>query len=275
MSDLYAVMGNPIAHSKSPQIHAAFAAQTRQTMNYEARLVAEEGFKEALSDFFHSGGCGLNITLPFKQQACELAEVRSPRVELAGAANTLWRDDQGRLAADNTDGAGMVRDILHNHAGRIEGRRVLVLGAGGAVRGVLQPLLEQRPESLTIANRTAQRAEALAHDFATLGNLHGGGWDAVAGDQYDLVINGTSASLQGEVPPLPENLLARGAWCYDMMYTSGQTAFNQWALKHGAQKVMDGLGMLVEQAAESFLIWRGVRPQTTEIQADIRRLLKG
>lgn len=273
MTDRYAVFGNPIKHSKSPQIHAAFARQTAQDLNYEAICVPEDGFAEAVSGFLTGQGLGLNITIPFKQQAWALAEQRSPRAELAGAVNTLYRNQAGELCGDNTDGIGMVRDIVSNHGGQISGKRVLILGAGGAVRGVLQPVMAEQPAALVIANRTAEKARQLADLMAGQGTVEGCGFEALSGQQFDLIINGTAASLQGEVPPLPEDVLAAGGWCYDMMYGAEPTAFCQWADRHGAEKVMDGLGMLVEQAAESFRLWRGVQPETSPVIAELRKAL--
>lgn len=275
MSDRYAVFGNPIKHSKSPQIHAQFAKQTAQALSYEAICVEEADFTAAVTEFLAPERTGLNITIPFKQDAWNLAEVRTPRAELAGAVNTLYRDAEGRLCGDNTDGVGMVRDIVENHGGQIREKRVLVLGAGGAVRGVLEPLLVQAPATLVIANRTASKALDLADLVADLGDVHGCGYDALPGQCFDLVINGTAASLQGEVPPLPDDLLADQAWCYDMMYGADETAFNAWAREHGAANVIDGLGMLVEQAAESFAIWRGVKPETKTVIDQIRAGLTG
>ncbi|MGB0465915.1 MAG: shikimate dehydrogenase [Pontibacterium sp.] len=273
MTDRYAVFGNPIKHSRSPQIHKAFAEQTQQDLTYEAVAVPETGFADAVQHFLCDTGKGLNITIPFKQEAWDLAQVRSERAELAGAVNTLYRDEQGQLCGDNTDGIGMVRDIVANNGGCIAGADVLILGAGGAVRGVLQPVLEQKPRRLIIANRTASKAEALAAAVAHLGNVEGCGFDALPGQQFDLVINGTAASLQGEVPPLPDDLLKAEAWCYDMMYSTETTAFNHWAKSHGATRTIDGLGMLVEQAAESFSIWRHCRPDTQMLIADLRKQL--
>lgn len=275
MSDRYAVFGNPIKHSKSPSIHQAFAADTGEQLSYEAICVPEDRFDTFVADFLQDSGKGLNITIPFKQQAWAMAEVRSPRAELAGAVNTLYRDGEGRLCGDNTDGVGMVQDIVANNGGEIAGKRVLVLGAGGAVRGVLQPLLAQQPALLVIANRTASKAVELAELFAAEGEISGCGYDALPGQQFDLVINGTAASLQGEVPPLPDDLLAENAWCYDMMYAAEPTAFNRWAVAQGAEKAIDGLGMLVEQAAESFRIWRGVKPATGAVIASIRNQITG
>lgn len=275
MTDRYAVFGNPIKHSKSPDIHTAFAESTKQDLTYEAICVPEGSFTDYVSDFLSGDGRGLNITIPFKQDAWELATVRSPRAELAGAVNTLYRNEAGELCGDNTDGIGMVRDIVRNHGGKIEGKRVLILGAGGAVRGVLQPVLEEKPALLVIANRTESKAHELAELVSDLGDVTGAGYDTLSGQCFDLIINGTAASLNGEVPPIPESTLADQAWCYDMMYSAEPTAFCHWATENGAEKVMDGLGMLVEQAAASFQIWRGVEPDSQAVISKIRNSLTG
>jgi shikimate dehydrogenase len=267
---LYAVMGNPVAHSKSPRIHALFAAQTGQRVQYLAIQVDPGGFEQAVSSFVANGGRGLNVTVPFKTNAWELVDERSERAGPAGAVNTIAVRTGGKLYGDNTDGAGLINDITGNLGGVIAGRRVLLLGAGGAARGVLQPLLAQRPAQLVIANRTADRATALAQAFARFGALRGGGYDALEGQAFDLVINATSASLQGDVPPLPEGVLAPQAWCYDMMYGPRPTPFMAWAQNRGAARISDGLGMLVEQAAEAFALWRDVRPQTAAVIAALR-----
>ncbi|MGC8730928.1 MAG: shikimate dehydrogenase [Halothiobacillaceae bacterium] len=264
MTDRYAVIGNPIAHSKSPFIHAMFAEQTRQAMSYERILAPLDGFREAVLRFRTEGGRGLNVTVPFKLKAAELCDRLSERAARAGAVNTLIFHADGMIEGDNTDGTGLVRDLLKQGA-TIEDKRVLILGAGGAVRGVLAPLLAERPRDLVIANRTADKAEQLAADFADLGPVHGCGFEALAGP-FDLVINGTSASLTGELPPLPDDLLGKGAVAYDMAYGSEPTPFQRWAQAHGARLALDGLGMLVEQAAESFYRWRGVRPDTAPVR---------
>lgn len=273
MTDRYAVFGNPIKHSKSPDIHTLFAASTQQDMCYEAVCVAEDAFAEQVADFLSGDGCGLNITIPFKQEAWALAEKRSDRAQLAGAVNTLYRNDAGQLCGDNTDGVGMVRDIVRNHGGSIAGKKVLILGAGGAVRGVLQPVLEQKPAKLVIANRTAAKAVELAELVTDLGVVEGCGYDTLPEECFDLIINGTAASLQGEVPPLPENTVGPQTWCYDMMYAAEPTAFCRWAEAQGAARAIDGLGMLVEQAAESFRIWRGVEPDSQAVIRQIRKSL--
>lgn len=273
-ADNYAVMGNPISHSKSPQIHAAFAKQTGQRIVYTATQVDPGGFAQAVGNFFANGGKGLNVTVPFKTEAWALADELGPEAKQAGAVNTLLMNAEGKLVGRNTDGIGLVRDILHNHGGKIAGQKILLLGAGGAARGVLQPLLAEGPAQLQIANRTASRAQALAADFNALGDISGGGFDDLNGQHFDLIINASASSLQGEVPPLPDNCCTATTWCYDMMYGADPTPFMQWAEQHGATKNMDGLGMLVEQAAESFLHWRGVRPETETVIQQIQNELR-
>lgn len=271
MTDRYMVVGNPIAHSKSPQIHTLFAQQTTQDILYTKLKVEHGTFPEVVTNFGKElGGKGLNVTVPYKHEAYDLADERSPRAELAGAVNTLVLREDGSCFGDNTDGIGLLRDLTQNHGVTIKGKKVLVLGAGGAVRGVLEPLLAEQPAQLTITNRTAERAEDLAELFAAYGNVDGGGFDELDGQHYDLVINGTAASLKGKLPPLPFDLLAEGATCYDMMYSAEPTPFMAWATEYGAEKVLDGLGMLVEQAAESFEIWRGVAPETGPVIKQLR-----
>ncbi|NOY63433.1 MAG: shikimate dehydrogenase [Gammaproteobacteria bacterium] len=269
MNDTYAVMGNPIAHSKSPLIHARFARQTAQQLQYNAIEVAKGSFAQAVDLFRTNGGRGLNITVPFKEEAWRYVDRRSERAEIAGAVNTIDFRGDG-CYGDNTDGVGMVRDIIVNHGGTIAGKRVMLLGAGGAVRGVLGPLLAESPAQLLIVNRTVSKARALAKHCC--GPVEACGYDALGNAAADIVINGTAASLGGNVPPLPDDVLAEGAWCYDMMYGNEPTAFVRWAQTHGAAKSLDGLGMLVEQAAESFYLWRGVRPETAPVMAMLRGL---
>ena len=274
--DRYAVIGNPIAHSKSPQIHAAFARQTGQALSYEALLAPVDGFAQTVADFRAHGGRGLNVTVPFKLEAFALAEHHTARAQAAGAVNTLAFGADGVLG-DNTDGAGLVRDLTANLDFALAGRRILLLGAGGATRGVLLPLLDSRPARLTIANRTVAKAEALAALFAARAGdtaLDACGFDALAGRRFDLVINATAASLADELPPLPPGLYAEGALAYDMMYARAPTRFMRAALADGAARVADGLGMLVEQAAESFTLWRGVRPDSSPVLAALRRQLE-
>ena len=270
--DRYAVFGNPIAHSKSPFIHARFAEQTGQSMQYTAELVAIGDFETAVARFANKNGKGLNVTVPFKQDAWQLATERSARAERAGAVNTLVIRGQGDYYGDNTDGIGLARDLVNNHGLQLEGKNILILGAGGAVRGVIEPLLEHRPAMLTIANRTREKALQLADDFGELGNIRGCGLDEFGTGAYDIIINGTSASLGGELPDLPSTLVGETTFCYDMMYASQPTPFMDWALKQGAQRVADGKGMLVEQAAESFRLWRGCEPDTAPVIAALEKL---
>lgn len=267
--DRYAVMGNPITHSKSPRIHSLFASQTRQNIDYSAIHVDLGGFEQAVGNFNASGGKGLNITVPFKQEAFALVDSRSMRADQAGAINTI-KFEGNQLFGDNTDGVGLVTDLKDNLHIELRDSRILLMGAGGAARGVVGPLLEQSPGLLVIANRTPDKAVALAETFGDYGLVQGCGYNDLGELQFDLVINATAASLQGEVPPLPDELLAEHAVCYDMMYGARPTAFMAWAAVNGAQTISDGLGMLVEQAAESFFIWRGVRPNTQDVIQTIR-----
>lgn len=269
MTDRYAVIGNPIAHSKSPQIHAAFARQTGQDIEYTRLLVPPDGFRGAVESFRAAGGSGANVTVPFKLEAFDLADEASQRAKDAQAANILTFEG-GRMRADNTDGAGLTRDITGNLGFSMAGRRVLLMGAGGAARGALQPLLAQRPAILAIANRTVEKALQLAeafrdHPSAASSVLSGLRYAELAGHHFDLVINATSSSLQGELPPLPPGVFAGDSLAYDMMYGKGMTPFLAFARSQGAVRIADGLGMLVEQAAESFFLWRGVRPETRAV----------
>lgn len=271
--DRYAVIGHPIAHSKSPQIHAAFARQTAQDLGYEAILAPLDGFVATVQAFRAAGGRGMNVTVPFKLEAFALADRHTPRARAAGAVNTLAFDADGILG-DNTDGAGLVRDLTVNLDCPLQGRRVLLLGAGGAARGAILPILDERPTALVMANRTVARAEELARVFAAEAGdtqLSASSFAALAGQSFDVVINATAASLDDDVPPLPPGLYASGALAYDMMYGRGDTPFMTAARADGAARVADGLGMLVEQAAESFTLWRGVRPDSRAVLAELRR----
>jgi shikimate dehydrogenase len=277
MPDLYAVVGNPVAHSKSPLIHAQFARQTGEDIAYAAILAPLDGFGAAVAAFRQSGGRGLNVTLPFKHEACELAGRRSARAAQALAANTLVFEGQ-EVIADNTDGIGLISDIETNLGYPIAGRRVLLMGAGGASYGVLGPLLERAPAELVVANRTPGKAAALARHFAASGNsartrLSGLGYPDLAGRRFDLIINATSAGLSGLMPQLPAGIMAPGSLAYDMVY-GRDTPFLAFARGEGA-RVADGLGMLVEQAAASFQIWRGVRPDTAAVIAVLRKSAPG
>jgi shikimate dehydrogenase len=271
--DRYAVFGHPVAHSRSPWIHARFAALTAQAMSYEARDVPPGGFGAALAEFLAAGGRGLNITLPHKLAACAAAERLTSRARRAGAVNTL-AVQPGGLLGDNTDGAGLLRDLQDNLGIAVAARRVLLVGAGGAARGALPALLDALPREVLIANRSAGRAVALATDFAADGPVTGAGLEAAHGP-FDLVINATSASLSDDVPALPDEVIGPATFCYDMAYGSAPTAFMRWASERGAAGVADGIGMLVEQAAESFALWRGVRPPTAQVLAELRGLIAG
>lgn len=270
----YAVMGNPVAHSKSPQIHRAFAQACGVNLEYTAIHVDAGGFMQAVDQFRAQGGAGLNVTVPYKLEAHALATRLSERARAAGAVNTL-KFEQGEIFGDNTDGVGMVRDIEQNLRRALRGQRVLLVGAGGAVRGVIAPLLAATPSEVVIANRTRAKAEELAALFADAragGQLRATGLDDANDDEhgFDVVINGTAASLKGEVPALPAQVFAPGALAYDMMYGNALTPFLQWAQTQGVTALADGLGMLVEQAAESFFIWHGRRPQTAPVIAMLR-----
>ncbi|HEY6896752.1 MAG TPA: shikimate dehydrogenase [Rhodocyclaceae bacterium] len=264
MTDRYVVLGNPIAHSKSPRIHGLFAAQTGQDLSYEALLAPLDGFAATVQTFIAAGGKGANVTVPFKEEAFRLATRLTPRAQAAGAVNTLSFGN-GEILGDNTDGAGLLHDITVNLAVPIQGRRLLLLGAGGAARGVLLPLLEQAPANLVLANRTTEKARQLAADFPGVAAQT---FDGLAGQTFDVVINATSAGLSDAALPLPAGLFAPDCLAYDMMY-GRDTPFLRQATAAGA-RCADGLGMLVEQAAEAFFVWRGVRPETGPVMAALR-----
>ncbi len=267
----YAVMGNPITHSKSPEIHKQFAHQLDHNLEYTALWVDIDGFAEAVEQFRAEGGKGCNVTVPFKLEAFKLADNLSDRAKLAGAVNTFRFEPDGKIFGDNTDGTGLVHDLTRNLGISLRNKKILVLGAGGGARGVLGPLAKQNPAMLVIANRTVSKAKELVKVFAPFGKVESSGYDELVGKRFDVVINGTSASLQGEVPPLPVNLFATGAVAYDMMYADKPTPFLEWAMLHGVAIAVDGLGMLVEQAAESYFVWQGVRPETRQLIAVLRK----
>ncbi len=270
--DRYVVFGNPIGHSKSPLIHRLFAEQTAQRLDYSTLLAPLDDFSSCARVFFLEGR-GANVTVPFKEEAYRLANSLTARAQRAGAVNTLSKLADGSLLGDNTDGAGLVRDLTVNAGFSLKDKRILLLGAGGAVRGALEPLLAEQPSSVIIANRTLEKAELLAELFADLGPVSASGFDWLQ-EPVDLIINATSASLSGDVPPIASSLIEPGKTvCYDMMYSKEPTAFCRWASEHGAAVAMDGLGMLAEQAAEAFYLWRGVRPDTAPVLAELRRLL--
>jgi len=280
LTDRYAVFGCPIKHSKSPHIHRLFAEQTGQALEYTAVEVPAEQFQTAVAMFFAEGGKGLNCTVPLKELAWRYAGHKTERAQLSKAVNTLALQADGSVLGDNTDGIGLVTDLAANHGISLTGMRILILGAGGASRGILAPILEQSPQSLVIANRTVDKAVNLVAEFHSKasapahapylhpvgkGPITGCGFDDLKNRQFDLILNATSASLSGQLPPLPAGLLATGGNCYDLAYGNEPTAFVRWGLENHAAKSLDGLGMLVEQAAEAFFIWRGVRPKTRPV----------
>jgi shikimate dehydrogenase len=267
--DRYAVVGYPVAHSWSPFIHGLFAQQVGHSITYSRLEVPPAALNDAVVEFFAAAGQGLNVTLPHKQAACLLARERTPRAEMAGAVNTLALRSEG-VFGDNTDGAGLITDLTRNLSLELRGTRVLLLGAGGAARGVLGPLLEADPEYLEIANRNEERATELAREFSTLGTVHGCGFDSITASTFDLVLNATSASLQDTIPPIPPGVIGPTTLCYDMAYGKGETAFTRWSKSAGAGRAETGWGMLVEQAAESFLVWRGVKPDTAAVIAAVK-----
>lgn len=265
--DRYAVVGNPIAHSKSPLIHARFAAQTGQHLTYERILAPIDGFADTVRQFFSAGGKGLNVTVPFKLEAHALADTLTQRAQAAGAVNTLTLDG-AVLLGDNTDGAGLVTDIEENAGVALHGKRLLLLGAGGAARGAMLPLLQAGPAQLVIANRTVDKAQVLAQQVQHAGNTLACEYAQLQG-VFDVVINATSASLDGQLPPIPAHIFSPSTFAYDMMYAAEPTVFLRFAASHGAA-TRDGLGMLIEQAAEAFLVWRGIRPLTAPLFAELR-----
>ena len=264
MSDQYAVIGNPIGHTKSPLIHRLFAEATGQDLAYAAIEGRPGRFADDVEAFRAAGGRGMNVTAPFKLDAFAFATDRSPRARLAGAANALKFDGE-RVLAENFDGVGLTRDVVRNLGVGLRGRRVLLLGAGGAARGALLPFLEQGPAELVIANRAPEKAAALADEVRTHGPVRGCGYADLGGQRFDLVFNATSASLRGELPPVPATVFAPGALAYELAYGKGLTPFLRLAQQNGVQRLADGVGMLVEQAAEAFDWWRGVRPETAAV----------
>lgn len=269
--DQYAVFGFPIGHSKSPIIHQQFAVQTGQQMHYEAVEVKPEDFDVAVEGFFKEGGKGLNCTVPLKELAYKKVDQLTERAKFSGAVNTIKCLDDGSLLGDNTDGVGLLTDLSDNLDMNLEGKRVLVLGAGGASRGILGPLLKEKPLALFLANRTVAKAKAMEELFAPLGVIHACSYESLHGQQFDLMVNATSASLSGEVPPLADKLLAEGAMCYDLAYGQEPTAFMVWAKLQKARFVEDGLGMLVAQAAHAFYLWRGIMPDSQAVLARLKQ----
>jgi shikimate dehydrogenase len=276
MTDRYGVVGHPVGHSWSPFIHGMFARDTGQAMSYRLYDFTPAEFEPRVRDFFTLGGCGLNVTVPHKIAAVQIASQLTTRATHAGAVNTLAMRKDGTILGDNTDGAGLVRDLCDNLGLVIIRRRILVVGAGGATRGVIAPLQALGPSEIIIANRTAERAHEMAKMFAKLGAVRGSGIGDLSGAPFDLIINATSASLSGEVPDLPTDVVGPETVCYDMAYGKTDTPFMQWSLNHGCAKAIQGWGMLVEQAAEAFRVWRGVKPGTAPVLAALKeRILAG
>lgn len=266
--DLYAVFGHPIGHSLSPRIHRMFAEETAQRMEYERREPPLDGFAEALAAFQDAGGVGANVTVPFKEEAWDLADQRSERAERAGAVNTLICGET--LYGDNTDGEGLINDLRNNFGVGLAGKRILMVGAGGAARGVLAPLLAEQPASLVIANRTVDRAQVLAAAFDDIASVEAASLEDLEGERFEVVINATSSGLDGEAPALPASIVADGTTAYDMVYGAETTPFLRWASANGAFRTRDGLGMLVEQAAGAFELWRRIRPSTEPVIEALR-----
>lgn len=271
--DRYAVFGNPISQSKSPFIHTLFARQTNQSLTYTAESPNKDAFQQAAAEFFAQGGKGCNVTVPFKEDAYRFATRLTERAQLAGAVNTLKKLDDGDIIGDNTDGEGLVQDLLQYQA-PLKGARILLIGAGGAARGVIKPLLDQQPAEIVVTNRTFAKAQLLAEMFAPYGTISACEMSEV-NQAFDVIINSTSSSLSGELPEISAAIFTEQAVVYDMMYGAGKTTFNQWAHEHGVVRVFDGLGMLVGQAAESFMLWRGLRPGTKQILRELRKNLEG
>ncbi|MBU2897639.1 shikimate dehydrogenase [Vibrio hepatarius] len=271
-SAYYAVFGNPINQSKSPFIHTLFAQQTKQPIIYTAEQAPIDGFEVAVKTFFSQGGEGCNVTVPFKEQAFRLATQLTERAQLAGAVNTLKKLPGGQILGDNTDGEGLVQDLLRCDV-KLEGSRVLLIGAGGAARGVIKPLLEHNPAEIVITNRTYNKAQKLAEIFQPYGGVSAQEMSEVSG-AYDVIVNSTSASLTGDIPTISADIFSTNSVAYDMMYGRGNTPFNQWALDNGANSIFDGVGMLVGQAAESFFLWRGVRPEVQMVLETLKSHLE-
>jgi shikimate dehydrogenase len=269
--DRYAVVGNPVAHSLSPRSHAEFARATDESLQYQAIEIAADAFAARIAELQQQGFRGLNVTVPFKREAWELCNSLSSRARIAGAVNTLCLQSDGTIHGDNTDGVGLVRDLVDNLKIEIKQQNILVLGAGGAVRGVLEPLLALSPARITLANRSVDKAQALALDFTSFGEIQVVAYNQIKPEGYHLIINATAAGLSNQIPPVSAAVLERTGVCYDMMYNlKAPTAFVEWSIANGMKRSHDGLGMLVEQAAEAFHLWRGVRPATSLLLSSLR-----
>jgi shikimate dehydrogenase len=275
--DRYCVFGNPIKHSKSPLLHTLFSRQTVQSLVYTAQCVDIDNFSIAATNFFKEGGKGLNVTVPFKHEAYTFASSLTDRAIRAGAVNTLFINEHNIVVGDNTDGIGLVEDITLHLDWRLKDMKILIMGAGGAVRGILEPIINESPHSITIVNRTQEKAQKLADVFSDIFSITVTSYpelnNAEESSDFDIIINASSASLSGELPALPNNIIGTNTYCYDLMYAKELTPFLLWAKAKGSSLVSDGLGMLVCQGAESFLMWRGVKPKTAEVIQQLRILL--
>ena len=258
----YAVIGNPIEHSKSPDIHLLFADQTGEQLNYEKILADENKFSQTVTEYFSSGGKGLNVTVPFKNDACEFVDELTDYAKNAGAVNTIYKDENDKFIGANTDGIGLLRDLKKTLRVQIINKKILIIGAGGATQGIVEPLLNEKPAELMIANRTVSKAETIAKQFASFGNISSCSLNDIPKQIYDLVLHATSAGLQGSNVELPVEIIGPNTCCYDLLYSDQDTPFMAWAKNNDAGKVVDGFGMLLEQAAEAFYLWRGQRPDT-------------
>ena len=269
--DHYAVVGNPVAHSLSPRIHTEFARATGESLQYQAIEIAVDAFAAGIAGLQQQGFGGVNVTVPFKREAWELCNSLTPRARIAGAVNTLCLQSDGTIHGDNTDGVGLIRDLVDNLNVEIKQRNILVLGAGGAVRGILEPLLALSPARITMANRSVDKARALALDFTNFGEIEVVAYNQIKPRGFHLIINATAAGLSNQIPPVSAAVLERTVICYDMMYNlKAPTAFVEWSIANGIKRSHDGLGMLVEQAAEAFHLWRGVRPATSLLLSSLR-----
>lgn len=266
----FGVVGHPISHSKSPEIHSLFAQQCKIEIEYNKFDVQPKNFEQFVRDFFAEGGQGLNVTVPFKEEAFRLSTPANGKVSLSKAVNTLYSNKAGELFGDNTDGPGLVKDLLSNHV-QLKNKHILILGAGGAVRGILPSIIEEAPTSITIANRTIAKADLLKQEFSHLQTITAVNFEGVAEKPYDVIINGTSLGLEGKTPHISIKAVSKNTCCYDLMYSATDTAFVRWALENGSQKAIDGLGMLVEQAAVSFKIWLGAEPNTSAVIDSFRQ----
>ncbi len=264
--DQYAVIGNPIEHSKSPDIHLLFADQTGEQLNYKKLFADEDKFSRVVTEFFTNGGKGLNVTVPFKNNACEFVDELTDYAAHAGAVNTIYIGKNNKLIGDNTDGIGLLRDLKKSLRIQIENKKILIIGAGGATQGIVEPLLNEQPDQLLIANRTVSKAEVIAEQFITFGEVKSCALDEIPKQPFDVVLHATSAGLQGHNVTLPTEILSANTCCYDLLYSDQDTPFMQWAKQYKSGKVVDGFGMLLEQAAEAFYLWRGKRPDTAMAQ---------